>query len=94
MDTLGHFFGYVLKNNLKNLIALTSRKDGDLISVFSFYINYLRKCLTKKGIGLLPMPISANATITVRTVAETIAIALTFIIGNRCCERTIVAHGK
>ena len=38
----------------------------------------------KKGIGLLPMPISANATITVRTVAETIAIALTFIIGNRC----------
>ncbi len=28
------------------------------------------------------MPISANATITVRTVAETIAIALTFIIGN------------
>ena len=40
------------------------------------------------------MPISANATITVRTVAETIAIALTFIIGNRCCERTIVAHGN
>ncbi len=40
------------------------------------------------------MPISANATITVYTVAETIAIALTFIIGNRCCERTIVALGK
>lgn len=40
------------------------------------------------------MPISANATITVRTVAETIAIALTFIIVNRCCERTIAAHGK
>lgn len=40
------------------------------------------------------MPISANATITIRTVAETIAIALTFIIGNRCCERTIAAHGK
>ena len=40
------------------------------------------------------MPISANATITIRTVAETIAIALTFIIGNRCCERTIAAHGN
>ena len=41
-----------------------------------------------------PMPISANAAIAVSTVAETIAIALTFIIGNRCCERTTVAHGK
>ena len=41
----------------------------------------------------VPMPISANATITALTVAETIATSLTFII-KRCCERTIVAHAK
>ena len=42
----------------------------------------------------VPMPISANATITGCTVAETTAIVLTFIIGKQCCELTIVAHGK